>query len=147
MCEKMSTEVGKTKSIYKLINHIFQYRSHFFTKGVLSKSWENKCCPSYLVNNTVSNLINFYIFKIENLLTLPSTISSPSRTRVLIQYRDSLSRYGDFHYKNEAVMRPSCLENENTFTGKTVIITKRPIGAVSISKCHIKSLAIPAIER
>ena len=35
------------------------------------------------------------------------------------QYKDHLSRYGDFHYKDETVIRPSHLYNGNSHIGKT----------------------------
>ena len=34
-------------------------------------------------------------------------------------YKDRLSRYGDFHYKDKAVVRPSYIYNGNPYTGKT----------------------------
>ena len=34
-------------------------------------------------------------------------------------YKDGLSRYEDFHYKDETVVRPSYLYNGNSYTGKT----------------------------
>ena len=41
-------------------------------------------------------------------------------TRALSQYKDSLSMYGDFHYKDKKVVRPSYLYNGNSYTGKSV---------------------------
>ena len=41
-------------------------------------------------------------------------------TRALFQYKDGLSRYGDFHYKDKTVMRPYYLYNGNTYIGKMV---------------------------
>ena len=38
----------------------------------------------------------------------------------LFQYKNHLSRYGDFHYKDETDIRPSYLYNENSYTGKMV---------------------------
>ena len=35
------------------------------------------------------------------------------------QYKDHLYWYGDFHYKDKTVMRPSYLYNDNPYTGKT----------------------------
>ena len=41
------------------------------------------------------------------------------KIRVLFQYKDSLSRYGDSHYEDKRVSRPSFLYNGNPYTGKT----------------------------
>ena len=38
------------------------------------------------------------------------------------QYKDHLSRYGDFHYKDETVVRPSDLYNGNSYTVKTALL-------------------------
>ena len=35
------------------------------------------------------------------------------------QYKEGLSRYGYFHYKDKMVMKPSYLDNGNSCTGKT----------------------------
>ena len=40
--------------------------------------------------------------------------------RALSQYKDSLSRYGDSHYKDETVVRPSYLYNGNPYTAKMI---------------------------
>ena len=36
------------------------------------------------------------------------------------QYKDCLSRYGDFHYKDKTVVRPSYFYNGNSYTGKKI---------------------------
>ena len=38
------------------------------------------------------------------------------------QYKDGLSRYGDFHYKDKTVLRPSYLYDGNPYTGKTIYL-------------------------
>ena len=38
-------------------------------------------------------------------------------TRALSQYKDDLSRYRDFHYEDNMVMRPSSLYNETPYIG------------------------------
>ena len=38
------------------------------------------------------------------------------------QYKDGLSRYGDFHYKDKTVVRLSYLYNGNSYTGKTAFV-------------------------
>ena len=40
-------------------------------------------------------------------------------TRGPYQYKDSFSGKGNFHYKDKTVVRPSCLYNGNSCTGKT----------------------------
>ena len=39
--------------------------------------------------------------------------------RALFQYKDRLSSYGDFHYKDKTVVRPSYLYYGNAYTGKS----------------------------
>ena len=36
-------------------------------------------------------------------------------------YKDRLSRYGDFHYKDKTVVKPSYLYNGNPYIGKTAV--------------------------
>ena len=44
-----------------------------------------------------------------------------------------VSRYGDFHYKEKTVMRPSNLYNRNSYSSKTVsLYCDNPLGPVSI---------------
>ena len=43
---------------------------------------------------------------------------------VLSQYKDGLSRYGDFHYEDNIFGKPSYLYNGNTYIGKTVSETE-----------------------
>ena len=38
--------------------------------------------------------------------------------RALSQYKDHFSRYGNFHYKDKTVVRPSYLYNGNSYTSK-----------------------------
>ena len=35
------------------------------------------------------------------------------------QYKERISGYADFHYKDKAIVRPSYLYNWNSYTGKT----------------------------
>ena len=42
------------------------------------------------------------------------------------QYKDVLSEYGDFHYKDKMVSQPSYLYNGNSFTGKTSLYWDGP---------------------
>ena len=49
------------------------------------------------------------------------------RIWVLSQYKDHLSMYGDFHYKDKMVMRLSYLYNGNTYTGKTSLYWDGPL--------------------
>ena len=39
---------------------------------------------------------------------------------VLLQYKDGLLSYGDFHYKDKTVVKPFDLYNENPYTVKTI---------------------------
>ena len=43
-------------------------------------------------------------------------------SRALSEYKDGLSEYGDFHYKDETVVRLSYLYNGNSYTGKAEIL-------------------------
>ena len=59
------------------------------------------------------------VLKLESFMTIKSTpwLLVPW---VPSQYKDSLSRYGSFHYKNKVVVRPSYLCKGNAYTGKLV---------------------------
>ena len=46
--------------------------------------------------------------------------------RAQSQYKDCLSGYVDFCYKNKTVVRPSFLYNGNAYTGKTVSLMRWP---------------------
>ena len=47
------------------------------------------------------------------------TETGPQGPRALSQYKDSLSRFVDFHYKDKTVMRPCYPYNGNSYTGET----------------------------
>ena len=49
------------------------------------------------------------------------------------QYRDDLSRYGDFHYKEKMIVRPSFLYNGNPHTAKTSSYWEGPLPWVDIT--------------
>ena len=57
--------------------------------------------------------------------------------RALFQYKDHLSRYGYFHYKDKTVVRPSYLYKGNSYTGKTGSLYRRPTGP-GLKKSHLK---------
>ena len=55
--------------------------------------------------------------------------------------KDSLPRYGDFHYKNKTILKPSYIYNGNSFTGKTTFLywdgpLYCEICRWGLSKCH-----------
>ena len=47
---------------------------------------------------------------------LASVTNRDVSTRTLSQYKNRLSRYGDFHYKDKTAARPSYLYNGNSYT-------------------------------
>ena len=51
-----------------------------------------------------------------------------SATRAPSQYEDGLYGYGNFHYKDKTVVRPSYIYNENSYTGKNIFILRRAPG-------------------
>ena len=64
-------------------------------------------------------------------------------SRALSQYKDRLSRYGDFHYKDRMVMIVSYLYNGNLYTGNMAsLYWNGPQGAVSVRKTVLPGMAI-----
>ena len=64
--------------------------------------------------NSKESLPN-YFGVLEYYLDLPKSLNWG--TRALFQYKDGLSKYGDFHCKDKTVMRPSYLYSGNSNTG------------------------------
>ena len=54
-----------------------------------------------------------------NLVVTPHTVGFEEKTSVLSQYNDHLPSYGDFHSKDEMIVRPSYLYDGNLYTGET----------------------------
>ena len=49
----------------------------------------------------------------------------------LFRYKDSLSRYGEIHYKDKTGVKPSCICNVNLYTDKTTsLYWKDPLDEV-----------------
>ena len=64
--------------------------------------------------------------------------------KVPFQYKDHISKYGDFHYKDKTTMRPSSLDNGKRHTGKMASLCwdgRPPGGCCNIGypfKTHLK---------
>ena len=58
-------------------------------------------------------------------------------TRVLSQYKDSLSRYGNFHYKDRTVVIPSYLNNRYFHTCKTTFLYWDGPMAIMLMHIHL----------
>ena len=56
-------------------------------------------------------------------------------TRVPFQHKDHLSRAGDFHHSDKAVMRPSYLYNGNPYAG-VYILKWDPVGINDVKMGH-----------